>query len=106
MEWYEILVSVLSGLAATIPLVIKLVGYVEKAIKEKNWSVMLNLLMGFMQEAENKFETGADKKEWVMSMIKSSANTIQYDADFDQIGALIDSLCEMANKVNVAVKKD
>ena len=106
MEWYEILISILSGLAATIPLVVKLVSYVEKAIKEKNWSVLLNMLMGFMQEAEDKFETGADKKEWVMGMIKSSANTIQYDADFDQISALIDSLCGMAKKVNVAIKKD
>ena len=35
MEWYEIVISVLSGHAAAIRLVIKLVEYVQKAIKEK-----------------------------------------------------------------------
>ena len=41
MDWVEIIIAILSGLAACIPLVIKLVQYVEKAIKEKNWSALL-----------------------------------------------------------------
>ena len=35
-EWVRLIVSVLSGLAATIPLVVQLVKYVQRAIKEKN----------------------------------------------------------------------
>ena len=41
MAWYEIAVNILTGLAITIPLVVKLVEYVQKAIKEKNWSKLL-----------------------------------------------------------------
>lgn len=100
MEWYDILFRILSGLAVTIPLVVKLVEYVKKAIKEKNWSELLSFVMELMQEAETKFESGASKKEWVLTCVKASANTINYDIDLDQVGELIDSLCAMSKKVN------
>ena len=48
MEWSEFIVSILAGLAAAIPLVVKLVEYVQKAVKEKNWEKMLALVMDLM----------------------------------------------------------
>ena len=100
MEWYEIITSILSGLAVTIPLVVKLVEYVKKAIKEKNWSNLLALVMRLMAEAEVKFDNGADRREWVLSMIEASADTLNYDIDIEQVGLLIDSLCAMSKTVN------
>lgn len=101
MEWYEIIISILSGLAAAIPLVIKLAEWVSKAIKEKNWNNLLTLVMNLMAQAEEKFDNGADRKTWVLSMIETSAKTINYDVDLEQVGQLIDSLCAMSKKVNV-----
>ena len=103
MEWYEILISVLTGLAATIPLVIKLVEYVKKAVQEKNWNNLLKLVMNLMEQAEEKFDNGADRKAWVLSMVEVSAKTINYDIDLAQVGQLIDSLCEMSKKVNAPI---
>ena len=100
MEWYEVVVAILSGLAACIPLVIKLVQYVEKAIKEKNWAVLLELVMSYMEQAEQKFEDGATKKEWVMAMIRNSADQVNYDIDMDVVSEMIDRLCDMSNVVN------
>ena len=100
MEWYEILTSVLTGLAITIPLVVKLVEYVQKAIKEKNWNSLLSLIMRLMSEAEEKFDNGADRKQWVLGMIEASADTINYDIDLDAVSELIDSLCAMSKVVN------
>ena len=100
MEWYEILVSILSGLAATIPLVVKLVQYVEAATKEKNWGKVLDLVIDLMGQAETQFDNGSDKKEWVLGMIETSANTLNYDINLEQIGQLIDALCAMAKTVN------
>ena len=100
MEWYEILINILSGLAVAIPLVIKLVEYVEKAIQEKNWNNLLSLVMNLMTEAEDKFDNGASRKEWVLSMVEASADTINYEINIDQVGELIDSLCAMSKKVN------
>ena len=105
MEWINYVISILSGLAVAIPLVIKLVEYVQKSIKEKNWNKLLDLVMKLMSEAETKFESGADKKEWVIAMVKASADTINYDIDINAVGDLIDSLCDMANVVNAPVQE-
>lgn len=100
MDWLEILVQILSGLAVLIPLVVKLVEYVEKATKEKNWQDLLELVTNLMKEAEDKFDNGADRKEWVLVMVKASADTINYDIDIDAVGELIDSLCDLSKTVN------
>ena len=100
MERYEITISIITGLAATIPLVIKLVEYVVKAVQEKNWNNLLTLVMSLMAEAETMFDNGNDKKAWVLNMVEASASTINYDVDLDQVGQLIDSLCDMSKLVN------
>lgn len=103
-EWVKLIVSVLSGLAATIPLVIQLVKYVKRAIKERNWPEVVKIVMGYMERAETMFEKGADRKEWVLAMVKASADTIKYDIDMDEISALIDSLCDMSKVINNSVE--
>ena len=100
MQWVNYAVSILSGLAVAIPLVIKLIEYVKKSIREKNWNKLLDLVMNLMKEAETKFETGAEKKEWVLTMVKASADTINYDIDTNAVSELIDSLCDMTKVVN------
>ena len=102
MEWTQVAVSILTGLAAAIPLVTQLVKYIQKARKEKNWSKMVDLVVSLMQEAEAKLTEGADKKQWVLAMVKASADTIDYDVDLELIGDLIDSLCDMSRVVNAA----
>ena len=100
MEWYQIIVSILTGLAATIPLVIKLVEYVKMAIREKNWNKLLSLVMSLMAEAEGKFDNGEERKSWVLMAVKASADTIDYDIDMNQVAELVDSLCAMTKVVN------
>lgn len=100
----RLLVSVLAGLATAIPLAIKLVEYVQKAVKEKNWSKMLNVVMEKMALAEDMFDNGADRKEWVLAMVKVSAETINYDVDMKAISQLIDDLCKMSKKVNAPIE--
>lgn len=84
----------------TIPLVVKLIEYVKKAIQEKNWNKLLALVMRLMAEAEEKFDNGADRKSWVIGMVSASAEIIDYNIDLEQLGKLIDSLCDMSKKVN------
>ncbi len=100
MEWINYAISILSGLAVAIPLVVKLVEYVQKAVKEKNWNKLLDMILALMTEAEKKFDDGATRKEYVMAMVKSSAETINYDVDMEAVSKLIDSLCDMSKAVN------
>lgn len=99
-SYINYIVAILTGLATAIPLVINLIKYVQKAAKEKNWKQVVKLVMNLMKKAETKFDNGADRKEWVLSMIKASADTINYDIDMDAISDLIDSLCNMSKVVN------
>ncbi len=105
-EWVQLIVSVLAGLATAIPLAIKLVEYVQKAVKEKNWNKVLDLVMALMEEAEKKFDDGATKKQWVLAMVQASADTINYDVDMDAISTLIDDLCAMTKVVNPPDQED
>lgn len=96
----NIIVSILTGIATAIPLIVQLVKYVKQAVQEKNWNQLVAMVMKLMEEAEKKFETGADRKEWVMTMIKASSDSINYPVDMDAISELIDSLCDMSKIVN------
>ena len=108
MDWLEILkliAAVASGLAAAIPLAIQLVKYVKQAVKERNWGILMNKLMDLMETAESKFEEGAERKEWVLAMLKVSADSINYDIDYDAIAEMIDRLCDMSKVINAPAEK-
>lgn len=96
----SLIVAVLTGLAACIPLAVKLVQYIQKAVQEKNWGALLGLVVDLMEEAETKFEEGATRKEWVMAMVQTSAEYIAYPIDTAALSDLIDALCDMTNVVN------
>ena len=51
------------------------------------------------------FESGADRKEWVMAMVKASADTVKYEVDMDTISKMIDSMCDMSKVVNSPAEK-
>jgi hypothetical protein len=100
MEWYEILAEILIGLSVITPLVVKLVQAVASSVREKNWSVLVELVTNLMKEAEGKFSEGSERKDWVLVMVKASADTINFNVDMDQVGKLVDSLCAMSKVVN------
>ena len=105
MEFYEIIIGILSGLTVAIPLVVKLVEWVQKAVKEKNWGQLLTLIMNLMAEAENMFDNGADRKQWVIAMVQASAKTINYPITEKELSDLIDDLVALTNKVNVKIEE-
>lgn len=96
----QLIINLLGVLIMVIPLVVELVKWIKTAIKEKNWAKLLELLTTLMKEAEVKFETGAERKEWVMMAIKASAETINYEIDEAVISDLIGQLCAMSKVVN------
>ena len=96
----NLVVAVLTGLAACVPLAVKLVQYVKKATQEKNWGALLGLVVDLMEEAEVKFSDGATRKEWVMAMVQTSAEYINYPLDTEALSELIDALCDMTKVVN------
>ena len=98
--WTTIILPIISGLIACVPLVIKLIEYVQKASKEKNWKSVVQLVLSLMKEAEKNYVNGADKKEYVISSIKAMEGTLQYDIDEKAIGELIDSIILATKQIN------
>ena len=104
MEWLELVIAILSGIAACIPLVIKLVNYVKALAKEKNWGKLIVIVSNFMAEAETLYPDGASKKEHVINNVMAIAKTIDYPIDEEMLSELIDSLTTLSKKVNIEIK--
>lgn len=103
MNWVEIVVSILSGLAVCIPLVVQLVNTVRAAVQEKNWAQLMDIVLDMMQQAEKMFESGADRKAWVMAGVESAALSVNYnydDAAKRKVSEMIDAICAAAKVVN------
>ena len=107
--WIQIVISILSGIAVAIPLIIKLVNVVKDSVKEKNWNLLMKMTMDYMTEAEKNIASGAERKEWVMSMVIASADNINYpmtDDDVKKIEDLIDAICDASKILNNSANKD
>ena len=105
MDILNLVIEILAGLAIIIPLVVELIKYVKKSTLEKNWANLIRLVMNLMAVAEEKFDNGADRKQWVIAMVQASANTINYPITEKELGDLIDDLVELTNKVNVKIEE-
>lgn len=103
MKILELIIEILAGLTIVIPLVIKLIEYVKKSALEKNWNNLIRLLLNLIATAEEKFDNGADRKQWVIAMVQSSANTINYSISEQDLSNLIDNLVELTKKVNIKI---
>ena len=99
-NWIGLITCVLAGIATAVPLIVQLVKYIKEAIREKNWSRMLKLVMSLMEEAEGMFEAGVDRKIWVLTALDNLSETIDYDIDKEAVADLIDALCTMSKIVN------
>lgn len=99
-QFVSIIVAVLTGLVTCIPLAVKLYQAVKGAVQEKNWTRLLALVVDLMEEAEAKFSDGATRKEWVMAMVQTSAEYINYPVDAEALSEMIDALCDMTKIVN------
>lgn len=102
--WIEMIVAILTGLVTCIPLVIKLVEVVKDAVKAKNWTPLMQLILRLMTEAEKNYSTGAEKKAFVMDSIEAMKNTLNYDVDMDAVSDMIDAIILMTKTVNAEKK--
>ena len=64
---------------------------------------MLSLLISLIEQAEVKFNDGATRKEWVMAMVQTSAEYINYPVDTQVLSTMIDTLCNMSKVVNATI---
>ena len=93
--------EILVLLGVLIPMVIAFVRAVKKAAKERNWKKLLDLAMNLIAQAEAEFTDGADKKSFVMQMLRTSLDEIDYEISDEELSDLIDSVVKLTKKVNI-----
>lgn len=101
-QWIALLIEFLGGLAVVIPLIDKLIKTVKEVAAEKNWNKIVKALLDMMVVAQDKFERGADRKEWVMSGIKETATILDYNYDEiaeKKVSDMIDAICLASKKI-------
>ena len=98
--WTNIILPIISGLVACVPLVIKLAEWIKKATKEKNWTAIMQLVLKLMAEAEANYTTGAERKEYVMDNIEAIKGTLNYDVDTKVVDEMIESIILATKKIN------
>ena len=106
--WIELIVAICGALTVCVPLVIKLANTITAFVKEKNWNKIIETTMGYMTVAETMFETGAERKEWVIQMIRESAKVSNYDLTEEsiaKISELIDQICKTSKHINTGSKE-
>ena len=101
MDILQLILAIVTGLVACIPLVIQLVKYIKTAAKSKNWTSLMQLILKLMTEAENNLLTGAERKEYVIDSIKAMESTLNYDIDEKAIAEMIDSIVDATKKINI-----
>ena len=107
MNWEDVgqfICIILAGVATAVPLVLQLVQYVKKAVEEKNWGRLLELVLGLMEKAEGIFDKGDERKAYVMTAVKNLGDRVGYSMDEKELSELIDSLCAMSKTVNTGKK--
>lgn len=103
MNYMQLAALICAVLAIAIPFGIKFYKTSQALVREKNWPRLVEAVSHYMMQAETLFEVGADKKAWVLTMIQTTADEIDYDLteqDMKNLSDLIDSLCEMSKVVN------
>lgn len=100
----QYILTIVSGLAIAIPVVIQLVKHVKALVREKQWNQLVKEVLNFMVTAEEQFDKGSVKKDYVLVLAKTAAEEIGVDFDEKKIGDMIDAMVEMSKEVNA--KKD
>lgn len=102
-EILDAVIAILSGLTVCIPLVFKLIETVKDLINEKKWNILVRNVFILMSDAEERYQRGDEKKEYVMSAIEIVAKEIGFDYDEEakaKVSAMVDEICDLSRVIN------
>ena len=108
MNYLNAALSILAGLLVCVPLVMELVNTVREAVIARNWAPLMRIVISLMEDAEELYNDGASRKEYVMSQARAAAQLVNYEWNEDietKVSDMIDSMCAMAKTVNTRKRR-
>jgi hypothetical protein len=60
----------------------------------------MQLVLKLMQEAEENYSTGAERKEYVLDSVNAVKDTLNYNVDMNVVSEMVDSIILATKKIN------
>lgn len=96
MNYIELGIS----LAVIVSLAVALFVFVKKCLKDKGWAKLLDFALSVIEEAESKYESGADKLEYATAMILKVAEEIGFKISESDVKIMIENIIKVTKSVN------
>lgn len=80
-EWIDLIVAICGAISVIVPLAIKYIKAIKTIIKEKNYAKILEIMKDAAVEAEKLYKDGAEKRKYVLDIIKVSCDDLKVEYD-------------------------
>ena len=100
MDIVTVIISVVLICLPLIPLLVELIKYIKKYVAEKNWRKLLDLTLSLIKEAEQLYSSGADREDYVVGIVLTTAAEIGYAITEDEVRKIIREIIDVTKSVN------
>ncbi len=101
MDSLEIIFGVLSTILVCMIYLVKLIEKIKEVRKLENKDLILKELMDLIKLSEELFESGEEKKKFVVTRIKNFQLENKLKSNMDELEHQIESYIDLTNKVNI-----
>jgi len=101
MDSLEMIFGVLSTILVCIIYLVKLIDKVKEVRKFENKELVLKELIELIKLSEELFDSGEEKKKFVVTRIKNFQLENKFKSNMDELEHQIESYIDLTNKVNI-----
>ena len=99
-EYIDLIIAICGAISVIVPLAIKYYNAIKALIKEKNYVKILDIMRGAATEAEKLYESGAERREYVLNIIKVSCDNLKVDYDEKRFDEELTKLIDATKEIN------
>jgi len=99
-EWIDLIVAICGAISVIVPLTIKYVKAIKTIIKEKNYSKLLVVMKDAAVEAEKLYKDGAEKRAYVLNLVKVSCESLGIEYEEDRFDAELTRFIAATKEIN------
>lgn len=100
MDIEHMIKSIIIVAIIVVILAIRLTQYIQSKKDINHYNHLAKIIMNLLLTAEEEFDNGKDRKEYVMNNVKSLNKIFGHNLDLDQISKMIDSIVDVTKKIN------
>ena len=99
-EYIDLIIAICGAISVIVPLAVKYYNAIKSLIKEKNYIKILDILRDAAAEAEKLYENGAEKREYVLNIVKVSCDNLKVEYDEKRFDEELTKLIVATKEIN------